>query len=135
MRQVYGLSKAGYLDTTPNDSNKNLIKISKHKNRENSEDPHMKNVKGFNRSLEHFSVRNKRRSDSLASNIVDKLYMPFVKNMGHQFKLKENLAVIKKDTKNSVIHNFFLTKKKVELGKLRNDFIIYNNPSNKFNKI
>ena len=74
----------------------------------------------------------KKRSDSVAENIIEKFYMPFVRKHGYQHKITENISVIKKDTKVSVGHNFFLCKKKLELAKLKKNLIIYNNPSNNY---
>jgi len=75
------------------------------------------------------SDKKKKRSDSVADNIIEKFYMPFVRKHDYQHKINEKISIIKKDTKKSAVHNFFLSKKKLELCKMRKDLIIYNNPS------
>jgi len=109
------------------------------KKRENSEDKMNMNIKtsvGFRRSSylltdSNTPFKKKKRSDSVAENIIEKFYMPFVKKHKYQEKINENISVIKKDTKKSVAQNYFLSKKKIELKKLKKEFIIYNNPSKK----
>jgi len=117
---------------------KNIGKLAV-KKRENSEDKMNMNLKtsiGFHRSNNLLTDSNtlfkkKKRSDSVAVNIIEKFYMPFVKKHEYQEKITENISVIKKDTKKSVAQNYFLSKKKLELKKLKKEFIIYNNPSKK----
>jgi len=55
--------------------------------------------------------------------------MPYIKKKYYQIALNENIGMIKKNTRQSATDNFNLNKKKIELKKLSNDLIIYNNPS------
>ena len=49
--------------------------------------------------------------------------------------LNENILSIKKNTKNNIKENFLLTKKQEEIVKISNQMILYNNPSNVYDKL
>jgi len=56
--------------------------------------------------------------------------MPYIEKKYYQIALNVNIVNIKKDTRQSANDNFMLDKKKVDIKKMTDEMIIYNNPSN-----
>ena len=56
--------------------------------------------------------------------------MPYIEKKYYQIALNVNIVNIKKDTRQSANDNFMLDKKKLNIKKMTDEMIIYNNPSN-----
>ena len=74
-----------------------------------------------------------RNRSVLNQRIIDKFYMPAIEKKYYQIALNANIGHIKKDTRQSATDNFLLDKKKIDIKKLTNEMILYNNPSNIIN--
>lgn len=91
------------------------------KETEYKEEKHEQQYKDTTTKIGKYDAKNKY--------IIEKFYNPFVEKMNYKLKLNENIGQIKKVTRENAKTNFVLKKKKLEIDKISNETILYNNPS------
>lgn len=74
-------------------------------------------------------VKNIGKYDANNKYIIEKFYNPFIEKQKYRLALNENMGKIKKMTRSDALTNYNLNNKKVEIKKISNEILIYNNPS------
>jgi len=65
----------------------------------------------------------------ITQNIIKKLYLPSKEKNIYNIVLNNGIDKIKKMTRENSTENFKLEKKRVEIDKISEEMLIYNNPS------
>jgi len=77
------------------------------------------------------SVENRVLSPSevITKNIITKLYLPTMDKYKYNINLNNGIEKIKRSTRENSTENYRLDRKKVEIDKIGEEMLIYNNPS------
>lgn len=61
--------------------------------------------------------------------IINKMYLPYMEKKFYNIALNSGVSDIKKSTRKNSMDNFKLNKRKVEINKIVDGLLLYNNPS------